>query len=307
MKIKASGRSALMVAAGIWIWCAGPLQAQEASDAAMTQPAAQQATQPNPLQQLFGVKPTQPAAPATEQTPAEPGKPVALNTYRKTSSRHSRRSRASRAARHSRKAENRSAAKSSTKTKTETTAEAGTDGRVAAADNATPVLSSKTTAAPLSASVANARAQLLDTSPAADTAAPLTSAPASIADRSSPAPATLNDGSPLQQSGNAAAPEASGSEAEAKTEAGAETRNEARVVSSDELNDVDRALAAQTSAAPTLALATVNTSGGSLTTGQAAAASDDNSTWTQASLIGKIFIAFGGLLTLASAVRMLIA
>jgi hypothetical protein len=77
-------------------------------------------------------------------------------------------------------------------------------------------------------------------------------------------------------------------------------------VSSDEVNDVDRAMAAQAEPAPTLALASVNTPE-PVTTGQAASAGDDNSSWAQASLIGKIFIAFGGLLTLASAVRMLIA
>ena len=36
-------------------------------------------------------------------------------------------------------------------------------------------------------------------------------------------------------------------------------------------------------------------------------ASTDDSTWGQTSLIGKIFIAFGGLLTLASAARMFMA
>jgi hypothetical protein len=40
---------------------------------------------------------------------------------------------------------------------------------------------------------------------------------------------------------------------------------------------------------------------------QAAAASNDNSTWDQTSLIGKIFIAFGALLTIASAARMFMA
>jgi hypothetical protein len=40
---------------------------------------------------------------------------------------------------------------------------------------------------------------------------------------------------------------------------------------------------------------------------QAAAVSNDDSAWSQTSLIGKIFIAFGGLLTLASAARMFMA
>lgn len=299
MNIKASGRSALMVAAGIWLWCAGPLQAQEATQAAPPA-AAQQATQPSPLQQLFGVKPTPAAAPAAEQPSADAGQPVALNKYRKASSRHSRRHRASRSHRHSRKA----AAKEKAKAKA-TETEAATDARVADADNAS--VPEKTTPAPakegaasLTSSVANAKAQLLDNNPTAGNAAPLTPAPASIADRSSPAPAVTNDGSPAPQLGSATASEAS--QTDAKTDAKAE----AEVIPSDELNDVDRAMAAQAKPTPTLALASVNTPD-PVTTGQAASASDDNSSWAQASLIGKIFIAFGGLLTLASAVRMLIA
>lgn len=296
MNIKASGRSALMVAAGIWLWCAGPLQAQEATQAAPPA-AAQQATQPNPLQQLFGAKPTPAAAPIAEQpAAAEPGQPVSLNRYRKASSRHSRRHRASRSHRHSRKAV--AEDKAASESKTEAKAESAADGRVADADNATvpekaTPAPAKDAATPLASSVANAKAQLLDNHPTTGNAAPLTPAPASIADRSSPAP--LNDGSPAPQPGIAAATAASNPEA----------KSEAGVVSSDEVNDVDRAMAAQTQPAPTLALASVNAPD-SVTTGQAAS-SDDNSSWAQASLIGKIFIAFGGLLTLASAVRMLIA
>ena len=312
MNIKASGRSALMVAAGIWLWCAGPLQAQEAPQTAPPA-AAQQTTQPNPLQQLFGAKPT-PAAPAAEQpATAEPGQPVALNKYRKASSRHSRRHRASRSHRHSRRAaaENKAASESKTsesktsesKAKAKTTAaetEPAADARVADADSATvpekvTPSPAKDAATPLTSSVANAKAQLLDNHPATGNAAPLTPAPPSIADRSSPAP--MNDGSPAPQLGTATA-------AEAATTA---AKSETGVIPSDELNDVDRAMAAQAAEpAPTLALASVNTPG-SVTTGQAASAGDDNSSWAQASLIGKIFIAFGGLLTLASAVRMLIA
>lgn len=296
MNIKASGRSALMVAAGIWLWCAGPLQAQEATQAAPPA-AAQQATQPNPLQQLFGAKPTPAAAPTAEQpAAAEPGQPVSLNRYRKASSRHSRRHRASRSHRHSRKAV--AEDKAASESKTEAKAESAADGRVADADNATvpekaTPAPAKDAATPLASSVANAKAQLLDNHPTTGNAAPLTPAPASIADRSSPAP--LNDGSPAPQPGIAAATAASNPEA----------KSEAGVVSSDEVNDVDRAMAAQTQPAPTLALASVSAPD-SVTTGQAAS-SDDNSSWAQASLIGKIFIAFGGLLTLASAVRMLIA
>jgi hypothetical protein len=39
----------------------------------------------------------------------------------------------------------------------------------------------------------------------------------------------------------------------------------------------------------------------------ASAAGSDSSTWDQTSLIGKIFIAFGALLTMASAARMFMA
>lgn len=300
MNIKASGRSALMVAAGIWLWCAGPLQAQEAMPAAP--PAAtQQAAQPNPLQQLFGVKPA-PAAPAAEQPAADTGQPVALNKYRKASSRHSRRHHASRSHRHSRKAaaETKAASDSRAEAKTES------DARVADADNATvpeKATPAKDAATPLTSSIANAKAQLLDNHPTTGNAAPLTPAPASIADRSSPA--MLNDGSPAPQPENAAANDALKNDAP-KTEARNDAANEAGVVSSEEVNDVDRAMTAQAAPAPTLALASVNPAE-PVTTGQAASAGDDNSSWAQASLIGKIFIAFGGLLTLASAVRMLIA
>jgi len=74
------------------------------------------------------------------------------------------------------------------------------------------------------------------------------------------------------------------------------------VVSSDQLNDVDRALQ-QNPAKQTVAMAVVKPA-------QAApvlASSNESSTWDQTSLIGKIFIAFGALLTMASAARMFMA
>jgi hypothetical protein len=78
-----------------------------------------------------------------------------------------------------------------------------------------------------------------------------------------------------------------------------------QVVEADQLNDVDRALqepapapAPQTTVAvaPTKPVAAV-----------AKAAPSETSTWDQTSLIGKIFIAFGALLTVASAARMFMA
>ena len=71
------------------------------------------------------------------------------------------------------------------------------------------------------------------------------------------------------------------------------------VVSADQLNDVDRSLTEEKAPSATLALASM--------TQTAATASSDDSAWNQTSLIGKIFIAFGGLLTLASAARMFMA
>ena len=94
------------------------------------------------------------------------------------------------------------------------------------------------------------------------------------------------------------------------SDADATPPTDAGVVAADEVNDVDRAMATRATAPATapaaLALASVDRPE-PVTTGQAASAHDDASGWARASLIGKIFIGFGGLLTLASAVRMLIA
>jgi hypothetical protein len=80
------------------------------------------------------------------------------------------------------------------------------------------------------------------------------------------------------------------------------------VVPSDELNEVDRAMIDSEQTAPTLALASIEApapaSGTDAATVQASASP---SSWNQASFVGKIFIAFGGLLTLGSAVRMFMA
>jgi hypothetical protein len=85
-----------------------------------------------------------------------------------------------------------------------------------------------------------------------------------------------------------------------------------QVVASDQLNDVDRALQQsqgqpatepQTAArAPTLATAALK-----VAPAAPVLASNESSTWDQTSLIGKIFIAFGALLTVASAARMFMA
>ncbi len=74
------------------------------------------------------------------------------------------------------------------------------------------------------------------------------------------------------------------------------------LVEADQLNDVDKAL--QEPASPsqtTVALAPTKPAAA------AQAVAQETSTWDQTSLIGKIFIAFGALLTVASAARMFMA
>ena len=81
----------------------------------------------------------------------------------------------------------------------------------------------------------------------------------------------------------------------------------APVIASDQLNDVDRALQQAPAAAP-VALASNETPAAPASAPVAAAsASNENSTWDRTSLIGKIFIGFGALLTMASAARMFMA
>lgn len=75
------------------------------------------------------------------------------------------------------------------------------------------------------------------------------------------------------------------------------------VVAADELNELDRA-AGET--APTQKPALPPTVTMAMAQAPASVSSSD-SAWDQTSLIGKIFIGFGALLTLASAVRMLMA
>jgi hypothetical protein len=71
-----------------------------------------------------------------------------------------------------------------------------------------------------------------------------------------------------------------------------------QTVSADQLNDVDRALQESKPIAAAFSIASV---GISATTG------NESSTWDRTSMIGKIFIGFGVLLTMASAARMFMA
>jgi hypothetical protein len=77
---------------------------------------------------------------------------------------------------------------------------------------------------------------------------------------------------------------------------------DAQVVAADQLNDVDRALHETASPPPALAMASADALAAPVV-----ANSGEPSSWDQASLIGKIFIGFGALLTMASAARMFIA
>ena len=75
-----------------------------------------------------------------------------------------------------------------------------------------------------------------------------------------------------------------------------------QVVASDQLNDVDRALR-ETPPSPQVTVASNDTPAQRAI----AMAGNDHSLWDETSLIGKVFIAFGTLLTVASAARMFMA
>jgi hypothetical protein len=87
------------------------------------------------------------------------------------------------------------------------------------------------------------------------------------------------------------------------TPADAQPAIDTPVVAADELNDVDRALHASTPPETAVAMAAADAPAAPVV----AAGSNESSTWDQTSLIGKIFIGFGALLTMASAARMFIA
>jgi hypothetical protein len=76
-----------------------------------------------------------------------------------------------------------------------------------------------------------------------------------------------------------------------------------QVIASDQLNDVDRALREAAPPSPQVAVAS-NDEPAQRTV---AMAGNDHSLWDETSLIGKVFIAFGTLLTVASAARMFMA
>lgn len=238
MNIKASGRSALIMAAGLWLCVSGPAFAAEDGDG---------------------------AAPRGRTEAA--GAPVKLSKFTKKS----------RQARHA----------SSHRTSVRlASASVDSDKKSSGQKRpAEPVLKDDDAASSLPSSVANARAQLADADVSSGSAAALTSQ----------ARARLQVMA-ANQPDQATAPAAN-----------------TDLVAADQLNDVDRALSESKSedkdkAALTVpATAVAQAPASAVAKAPAAAASSDDSAWGQTSFIGKIFIAFGGLLTLASAARMFMA
>jgi hypothetical protein len=95
-------------------------------------------------------------------------------------------------------------------------------------------------------------------------------------------------------------------QAAADNPAGAQPAADSQVVSADQLNDLDRALQESKPAAPAMRMASAEAPAAPAAP-VTAGSSSDSSTWDQTSLIGKIFIGFGALLTVASAARMFMA
>lgn len=246
MNIRVSGRSALIIAAGLWLGFAGPMRATDSA--------------------------AEPAGHAAQAEKA--GAPVKLNKFTKHRShkRHIARTRKSTKA--ASKKDSASEKNVEAKKTADASGASGSDKQM-----------------PLPPAVANANAQM-----------PGTEAPKTEAG------ALANSAGKLLTT-NANQADAAQPQADMPPEAAASapTTAAADVVPADQLNDVDRAMSDNKPATPTLALASIDTPAPATdaTTGQSV--TSDDSAWNQTSLIGKIFIAFGGLLTLASAARMFIA
>ncbi len=237
MKIKGNGRSALILAAGLWVCFAGPSQAAAGSD--------------------------------TTAASSTAGAPIALNKYTRHSSRHLRR--------YAHHKSSKVALKSADDKKAAATDVAADD----ADKSSTPPSSTSPSSSEIPPSVANANAQLATSnSPTSDAAQAMSVRANNILQNPSD---NATDTQPAA---------------------------EAQVVAADQLNDVDRALH-ESNNPPALPLAVASaeppaaSAAAPVVAGSAASSSD--STWDRTSLIGKIFIGFGALLTMASAARMFMA
>ena len=240
MTIKASGRSALILAAGIWIGFAGSSQAASGDTA---------------------------AAGAKSQSP---GAPIALV------SKH--------AARHWKKVAHHQSGKQDPSDKQ--ASKAADDAQPAptdvAAGNGDKPAASQSPDIPQSSdippSVANANAQLASS----DT--------------------TVGNAGAMSARANTIVQAAA-----ADNPAGAPPAADAQIVAPDQLNDVDRALRASNPSDSRPAATPIAMVSTDAAPAAAAVAANDSSSLDRTSLIGKIFIGFGALLTMASAVRMFIA
>jgi hypothetical protein len=242
MNIKASGRSALIIAAGFLLCLSGPLQAAEDADGGVSASKAESAA----------------------------GAPVALSKFTKK-------------ARHWKHV---SSHRKSVKVASRASTGTAKPSEKKKAVEADAVLKDDDGPATLPPSVANANAQLA--------AADLPADPNSVSTKAGNMLRTMAARQGDSADAQAAAPAANQAPAPAAN---------TELVAADQLNDVDRALSeAKSEDKPTLP-PTVT-----MAMAQApASVSNDDSTWGQTSLIGKIFIAFGALLTMASAARMFMA
>jgi hypothetical protein len=234
MTIRASGRAASIIAAGIGLCILSPVQAAEQAEGGITASKSEAA-----------------------------GPPVALSKFRKSPhSKHASSQRKPAAV----------ASKTSTKTR---------DAKTAGKKRSIDLALKDEDASALPSSVANARAQLADADVSPESAAAITQA----RDRLQVMAANQPD-------------------------AAAEPAANTELVAADQLNEVDRALSeSKSNDKPPAAVQTMTVAQApaSAAAAAAAAAAADDSAWGQTSLIGKIFIAFGALLTLASAARMFMA
>ncbi len=248
MNIKASGRSALIIAAGFWVCVSGPLQAAQDADGGA----------------------------AAYETETAAGPPVALNKFVKKPRPWKRVSSQRKAVKIASRDSTEPARISENRTSERKIAE---KKKALEADAA---LNDDGSAPSLPPSVANANAQLASADGPADSATAL-----STQARNRLQVMAANQSDPQAE------PPAANTE----------------LVAADQLNDVYRALSENRNddkdRVPPATLAMAAAQAPAQT--QAAAVSIDDSTWGQTSLIGKIFIAFGGLLTLASAARMFMA
>lgn len=142
-----------------------------------------------------------------------------------------------------------------------------------------------------------------DAQPAADNDAPASSAmPASVADANAQVVAA---DTPVAAAATAMTDRANDNVQAAADNTAAAPAPDGQVVASDQLNDVDRAVQQDNAPAQTAVVAATDAQPRPAPV--MAASHSENSAWDQSTLIGKIFIGFGALLTLASAARMFMA